>query len=327
MAAVYADSNSNNLDELTTSIEGERNMAKILPVCIQACPLGSSIFHSVKSGDFTYCLCSAPLWKNFNDGAGYTHPDIFEVLAYKNNNIPLKSVWFTTGSQDTKGQHSAWDVEALLAYEEWRDDDTQPWMANKVQVGFIQTVEKLDWEGLYTDGWGRKSMAKTARDALNVKVTPPWFAEPGVPAKGAPFPLDDVGNNHPMLADEPMAKFSAAHPDPDAWCKKLTQVTVSGKYHLWLVAWDTRKQLAVSSLVFLYYTSIDLDKKWVLKAGADPLDGDPAWTATGTQSRKTVVAGQGSVTPILTTPVANRDLSDFGTHVKGAKCPPKKSGS
>ena len=211
-------------------------------------------------------------------------------------------------------------MEALLGYNE--DYATQP-MAAKVQVGFIQTVESLEWEALYTDGWGLKSIVGRSRDAFSVKVTAPWYVDPGVPAKGAPFPLDDAGNNHPMLADEPMAKFSAAHPDPDAWCKKLTQVTVAGKFHVWLVAWDTRQQLAVSSLVFLYYSSIDLDKKWVLNAGADPLDLTAPWTATGTQSRKTVVAGQGSVTPILTTPVANRLLSAFATHKKGAKCPPK----
>ena len=76
-------------------------MAIILPICTKICPKGSSIFHSVKSGDFTYCVCSV-LWNSFNSSAGYTELDTQERFANINNGTPLKSVWFRSGSQGAR---------------------------------------------------------------------------------------------------------------------------------------------------------------------------------------------------------------------------------
>jgi hypothetical protein len=127
-----------------------------------------------------------------------------------------------------------------------------------------------------------------------------------------------------MLADEPMARFTVAHLDDHGWCKQITQVSVKGKFHVWFIVWDTRQTLGLPTLVFLYYSAIDVDKKWVLSAGADPFD-VTKWTASGTQTRSGVTTGKGSVDPVLTTPVTNPSLT-FATHKKGTKCPAKPSG-
>ena len=239
-----------------------------------------------------------------------------------NNPPPLKSLWFRTGSQGQKvGQSTpAWEAEALVAYDELLGGASPA--ADKLLAGFIQTVESLSWEALYSDGWGGKaSVGQKSRDAFSAKVQAPWYQDRGSAAKGAPFPLDDAGNNHPMLTDEPMVRLSVAHPDDDGWCKKITQATMSGKFHLWFVVLDTRQPLAQSSMVFLYYTSISMDKKWVLSPGGDPFD-LTKWTPTGSQNRSTVADNKGSQDPVLDTPVANPNIT-FATHMQGSKCPKK----
>jgi hypothetical protein len=305
-------------------------MATPLQICsdpkTQLCPKDTKIFHAAKSGNFTLCVCSL-IWNSDYSGPGFVEWDSTETAAFTSptSTTPLKSLWFRCGNKgQVVGQFQpSWEVETIIGYDEFIPGGAQS-VADKWQVGFIQTVESLEWEALYADGWGRKTIVGRCRDAATDSVTAPWFADPGSKAKGAPFPLSDAGNNHPMLADEPKAKFSVAHPDDDGWCKQITEVNVKGKFHLWLVAWDTRQPLGVPTLVFLYYSAIDLDKKWVL-SGSDPFD-LIKWTATGKQTRSAVTNGQGSVAPVLTTPVANTSLLTFATHKKGTKCPRKTGG-
>jgi hypothetical protein len=303
-------------------------MAIIPPFCTKSgnCPAGKTPFSGAKFGNFTICACSID-WNKFNFKEGYVEWDPKEAAARfnpnDNNPPPLKSLWFRTGSQGQKigGAIPAWEAEALVAFDEVIPGGASS-VADKLQAGFIQTVESLSWEALYSDGWGRQaSVGQKSRDAFTSKVPGPWYQALGSGAKGAPFPLDDAGNNHPMLADEPMVRLSVAHPDDDGWCKKITQVSMSGKFHVWFIVLDTQKPLALTSMVFLYYSSISMDKKWVLKAGADPFD-LTQWTATGTQNRGTVTDNKGTVDPVLDTPMVNPTFT-FGTHKKGTACPKK----
>jgi hypothetical protein len=183
------------------------------------------------------------------------------------------------------------------------------------QVGFIQTVESVEYEAFYNNGWGRKVLAGKTRDAADDTIDAPWYGPPG--STSEPVIVADAVKNHPAHSDDPEISLSVAH--PDASCRQLEAVTMKGKFHIWLIARDPMEVLDVNHLRFLWHATVTFDRRWDLPFGKDPFL-LPEWKATGTQTKTNIDLGQGPQTPILDKPIANSQLV-FGTHKKGPACP------
>jgi hypothetical protein len=293
---------------------------KTAPICGKLCGKGKKAKAGIKFNGFTVCVCAID-WIAFHNGPGFVKLDFQEQMDNINNNTPLKSLWFSSGFQGkVVGQGTpSWDIEALLGFDEVSTGASE---ADKWEVGFIQTVEKLIWTMKYDNGWVRKASAQGARDAHPAKTPAPWVTtQPG--AKSRPVILDNMDQDHPTLADEPMVKASVVPPEADAWCVRINSVTVEGKFHLWLIASDTRKTLSMSDLVFMYHATIEMNKEWTLKAGGDPFSTFD-WQTKGTQT-KTDGFGKGTETPVLNTPIANQQMV-VATSNQGTPCAKKPGG-
>ena len=302
-----------------------------VPLCTRLCPRGTTPAAPIKSGNFTFCICGIT-WKSFNSGPGYVTLDPSEQMA--NINLggngpgpPLKSLWFRSGAQGRVVGSStpAWDLEALLGFDEVTPGGAAS-VAASWMVGFIQTVESLEWEATYSNGWSRKAQVPKSRDAATGTVPAPWYAPAGSGANGQPIALDKVDTDHPLLTDEPMVKLAVVHPDPKAWCTRISSVSLKGSFLIWLIALDPKVMpLSIASLVFLRNASVKTEKKWDLPAGADPFD-VTKWNATGNQTKTGDSPGKGTNSPILDQPVANTGLV-FATPTPGTPCqgkPPAK---
>ena len=296
--------------------------SKTAKTCITSCPKGMKAKAGIKTAGFTFCVCDI-VWNSFINDAGYVEPDLDESLRAINDRNALQTLWFRTGEFKTIGQRKpAWDIDALVGFDESFTTKSE---ADKWEVGYIQTIEKLVWEARYDNGWVRKATAAGARDANPANTPAPWYTTV-TGAKGTPSRVDKMASDHPTLSDEPMLHIAVVPPDAEAWCVKINSVTVEGKFHLWLIAKDSRLALDIKDIAFLHRATIDMKKAWTLKKGGDPFS-TLDWSGTGTQT-KVEGFGQGSQTPVLETPIANQQLN-VTTTTQGTSCgkkpaPPKK---
>ncbi len=281
--------------------------------CKDSCPRGTSATPVDAGSGLVLCMCGvSQTW--FNRGPGSVKLDFQEQLNFLNNHkLKYTVLWFRCGNFNGLDEMPAWKLDAMVGNNEptGSNPPSKQWM-----VGFIQTVERLEWEGTYSAGWNRKTQAVKARDFGLSTVAPPWYGPPG--SVGEPVLVADAGKNHPQLEDDPQIQLLVAH--PDAPCQMLESVTVKGKFHLWLVARDPAGPLDMGHLRFLWHASITVDKAWKLTPGDDPFL-LPNWKATGTQTITNEGPGQGKEIPILNQPVANDELQKIITEKKGKPCP------
>lgn len=280
--------------------------------CKGSCPKGMQGTPTAAGDGLVLCLCGRISWPFFNKDAGSVKTDIQEDMNHitdpKSKNTVL---WFRCGGHDGLNETPAWQLDAMVG-------NNEPTGANppskKWQLGFIQTVERMEWEGIYSNGWNRKAQAVKARDGGPGAVAP-WYGPAG--SLGEPVVVADAVNNHPQLSDDPQIELLVAH--PDAPCRTLKSVTAKGKFHVWLIARDPSARLDMDHIRFLWHASITVDKRWDLPDGVDPFL-PPNWKATGTQSTTNIGSGKGNEIPILDQPVANDDLGKIATEKKGKPC-------
>jgi len=252
-------------------------------------------------------------WVSFNKGAGSVKTDLQEDMnILKNPKSKNTMLWFRCGDYNGLDERAAWVLDAMVG----NNEPTGPTPPSKQwRLGFIQTVERLEWEATYSNGWNRKAQAVKARDA-DISADAPWYGPKG--SLGEPVFVADALTNHPQLSDDPKILLSVAH--PDASCQMLEAVTVKGKFHVWLVARDPVGPLDMSHIRFLWHASINVDKAWKLNPGDDPFL-LPNWKASGTQLATNQGLGQGKEIPILDQPAANDQLQKIATEKKGKPCP------
>src|SRR5579863_380319 len=138
----------------------------------------------VKVGNFELCVCDVK-WLYFNEGAGTAAPHIEGSKKPGELLVDDDSVIFRCGGFDGKAQTPAWSIDAAVAYSDVpnNDDTFDNW-----RVGFIQTIELINWEVFYENGWRRKLMVNKSRDG-DKDSSAPWYAPEGEP--GEARPLDD----------------------------------------------------------------------------------------------------------------------------------------
>jgi len=168
----------------------------------------------------------------------------------------------------------------------------------RVEVGYIQTVEKALSGGVYykQDAAGKWKWSgnqwlcvANARDSHKTS-SPPWF---GPDASGNFGPLQYP--LCPSLADNPFVKLPS-HKDGGT----LRRMRIDGVFHIWLIA-----KPATGPIVFIHSWDIAL---WVVTELAD--NGHPcnqsAWNYKFNGTKVTASGpGKGSATPMLTGQTAN----------------------
>jgi hypothetical protein len=181
------------------------------------------------------------------------------------------------------------------------------------RIGFIQTVELLEWRAEY-EGI-RQPFIAHVHDAIDQNpyappgLETPWFNTEG--HESGPQPLSAPhGTPSPTLNDSPDGAFQVFGHRSRAE-NPLRNVTTTGKFWVWLVVKhedDPGNQ--VSSLNFLYHLKIEYARSWVYNR--TPVTAGPApqnFWQRGAQS--ITVEGVGSVPsqPVFSDRTAHEHLN------------------
>jgi hypothetical protein len=173
-----------------------------------------------------------------------------------------------------------------------------PKAASKIEVGYIQTVEKALSGGVYfqqTTPGGKWDWAgndwlcvSNARDG-HATSTAPWFG-PDASGNFGPVPFGQC----PRMADNPFVKL------PSHQGKyPLRRMRIDGIFNVWLIA-----QMANKPPVFIHNWSIECWVVAILDDAGHPCS-KSAWVTYDMKSVKSSGPGRGSATPVLTGATAN----------------------
>ena len=248
--------------------------------------------------------------------------------------LPGSVLRFWTGQGWPQVHKPAWGFQCRVEGEE-NVNSGRSW-----EYGFIQTVEKLQWQADYSDGTTAKvpinfsddsllrwrwwalirNLSSPARDCLTEKVRAPWVHDD--PSQGT-FPdslFDPKVLLGPTLADEPAHDFHIVHPHAWAKCTRIEEVSAEGRFNIWVIVRDKDIQTPVleKDITFLRWISVSFSKNWTLKNGS--AENPMAWVSTGKQT-KTEGAGRGKAVLVLENPTAPSLLSGQPSVQMGARCP------
>lgn len=177
----------------------------------------------------------------------------------------------------------------------------QPPVDRRIQIGFIQTVERTLQGGVYFKKVGNDWVnvdniwftAKNERDCLKTAKKDPWYG----PDKDGNFGPQPFMGPCPSMFDNPHVALPT-HKGGGV----LRRVRIDGVFNVWLVA-----KPPTGPLVFIHHWVIDALAVAVLPDDADPCNFSQWNVLLG--GRNTAVTargpGQGPATPVLTGTCAN----------------------
>ncbi len=191
----------------------------------------------------------------------------------------------------------AWQTQAALTdctFPAPKKNSTAP---TPWESGFIQTVEQATYGAAYDNGRFIAVTVSNARDALNDKVTAPWYGSGSFGPQTYP--------TLPVLNDSPNTPFRVAHPDSGDK-DLLRSVCMKGKFHTWLIINKKGTAPTVSNVDYLFHWSIDMDQQHALTGqGAHPCNSSQ-WTHSGSLSISDSGPGKGTATPVFAGQTANQ---------------------
>ena len=276
------------------------------PVCTRICGTGTPATpQTVTIGQNVFTLCPCTVSQvNFNTGPGYV--DWVTKVSEGLPAIDPRKLNFRTGFQGKNVANTtpAWEYTAGVGVDEAIPGGGAT-RETELFTGFIQTIESYTWHAVYGSNWERNLSEANVRDAQK-GAGAPWYGTSG--GHDAP---KQIGTSQVNLTDEPQVILSVTH--PDASCAKLQEVTTEGTFNLWLIAAETAN--ATTNLAYLYHATVTFDRKFSLKAGADP-SSTLSWNPTGAQKESNAGYGAGSKTPVLDTPTPTLTF----TTKKGTPC-------
>jgi hypothetical protein len=204
-----------------------------------------------------------------------------------------KEVMFRTD----RGQGHVWEAQGDVHVAPYTLSDVRLW-----EHGIIQTVDNWIIEAKYQKSGRARRTASKARDCNPSNVTPPWSGmfsvrwqgnTPIVNNNGAP---DVIGKLVGYL-DSPQMPFPKKHPTLNS---DISEITFTGKAHLWHIVKPRYYDLSINNLVFLSYARIGLDIGSV-RCGTDVWVG---YIKGGNGIEQNPICGKGPTNPILTNPIA-----------------------
>jgi hypothetical protein len=274
--------------------------------------------HPVEAGGIGICLCGVSTLY-FNAGPGDVAVDFHEA---SHPAIPSTKLWFRSGGRTDGSPTPAWKYTAAPALISGADRAKNTW-----NIGFIQTVESFEAVANYDGGWNRKRAAGRSRDSFADDGTykngapAPWYGVPNSTSEPVLVQKCDRNPNLPTIDDDPMTVFPVLH--PEAICHNIRTVTMKATFRLWLIAIDPAAVVNVANMKFLWHATIKIDRSWEFPKETDTkFTFIPSyWKCSGSQAMSDRGPGSGTYKPVPQEPVANLQLVNVATEIKGRPCP------